>query len=57
MYNKKDLVMSTEYVIPNANLGIEGFEDIGGITDYAFGTLEVEVDTGNIFGMPQFLTI
>jgi hypothetical protein len=57
MYNKKDLVMSPEYVIPNANLGIEGFEDIGGITDYAFGTLEVEVDTGNIFGMPQFLTI
>ena len=57
MYNKKDLVMSTEYVIPNANLGIEGFKDIGGITDYAFGTLKVEVDTGNIFATSQFLTI
>ena len=52
--------MSAEYVIPNANLGIDGFDDIGGITDYAFGKLEVEIDTGDNFtshGCLQFSTM
>ena len=31
--------MAPEYNLPRTDIGIKGFEDIGGITDYAFGPL------------------
>jgi hypothetical protein len=35
-----------EYPLPSTNIGIAGYEDLGGITDYAIGELDIPTSAG-----------
>jgi len=40
------LALYCEFVLPDVDLGIPGWETIGGITDYAVANLDITVDAG-----------
>lgn len=44
-YNPK-LALCCEFILPDVDLGIPGWETIGGIIDYAVTDLDIDVDAG-----------
>jgi hypothetical protein len=51
IYGNQDIVMAPDYNLPNTDIGIKGFEDIGGITDYAFGPMNTAIPASIILSI------
>jgi len=51
IYDNEDIIMAPEYPLPNTDIGIKGFEEIGGITDYAFGPLNAKISASIILSI------
>ena len=45
-YDKPKLAVAMEYLLPSTDIGIAGYEDLGGITDYAIGEMDIPISAG-----------
>jgi hypothetical protein len=45
-FNKPKLAVAMEYPFPSTNIGIAGYKDLEGITDYAIGELDIPISAG-----------
>lgn len=45
-FDKLKLAVAMEYPLPSTNIGIAGYEDLGGVTDYAIGEVDIPISTG-----------